>query len=238
MTDEHVTDATGVFAELGRIKLSETDLDGVLDRIAELTKRTIPGAQEASVTLVRGEGAYTAAFTGETALALDESQYETGHGPCLAASIAGDTLSLPDMSQEARWPDFARRALDVGVHSSLSVGLPVHDDVTGGLNIYGAETGAFDDKAVELAQALSGYAAVALANAHLYDTKASLARDMQAAMRSRAVIEQAKGIVMGARRCGPDEAFTILIRLSQDTNRKLRDVAASLVDNVQHVPQR
>jgi AmiR/NasT family two-component response regulator len=71
---------------------------------------------------------------------------------------------------------------------------------------------------------------VALANAHLYDSTATLARHMQTAMESRAVIEQAKGIVMGERRCTAEEAFAVLVKVSQDSNRKLRDVAAALVE--------
>lgn len=66
-------------------------------------------------------------------------------------------------------------------------------------------------------------------NAHLYDATASLAQHMQAAMEHRAVIEQAKGILIGERHCTPDEAFAILAKLSQDTNTKLRDVASALV---------
>jgi AmiR/NasT family two-component response regulator len=84
-----------------------------------------------------------------------------------------------------------------------------------------------------MAQTFSAYAAVALANAHLYDTTATLAQHMQAAMQHRAVIEQAKGILIAGRGCSPEEAFTILRKLSQDTNRKLRDVAAALVDQAQ-----
>ncbi|WP_203753575.1 ANTAR domain-containing protein [Actinoplanes cyaneus] len=231
-------DPADAFAELGRIKLGETDLGGVLGKIADSAKRTIPGAAEVTVTLVRAGGPHTAACTGETALALDESQYEQGHGPCLAASAGAVTLSLPDMANESRWPEFARRAQEAGMRSSLSVGLPVHEDVTGALNIYSTRTRAFDDEAIELAQTFSGYAAVTLANAHLYDTKASLAQHMQVAMRSRAVIEQAKGILMGGRHCSADEAFTILTKLSQDTNRKLRDVAAALVESVQQPRRR
>ena len=70
---------------------------------------------------------------------------------------------------------------------------------------------------------------MALANAHLYESTATLARQMQEAMRSRAVIEQAKGIIMGQRRCSAEEAFTLLAKLSQDSNRKLREVAEALV---------
>jgi GAF domain-containing protein len=223
-------DPTVAFAELGRTKLSEIDVDGLLQKVSGLARRSIPGAEEVSVTLVRGRDARTAAFTGELARSLDGYQYDHGGGPCLDAAASTATLSLPDMAAETRWPAFAAYAVEHGVLSSLSIGLPVHEAVTGALNVYASRPGAFDDAAVVLAQTFSGYAAVALANAHLYDATATLAQHMQAAMESRAVIEQAKGIIMGDRRCTADEAFRILSRLSQDTNRKLRDVAAALVD--------
>ncbi len=119
--------------------------------------------------------------------------------------------------------------MSVGCHSSLSIGLPVQEQVAGALNVYAAKPHAFDDDAIGVAETFAGYAAVALSNAHLYDTTARLAQHLQRAMESRAVIEQAKGVIMAGRRCGPDEAFRILVKLSQDSNRKLRDVAAALV---------
>ncbi|MET8147812.1 GAF and ANTAR domain-containing protein [Actinoplanes sp. NPDC049668] len=217
------------FAELSLINLSDTDLEGVLHRVAELAKRAVAAVDEASVTLIRVRNAHTAAFTGNLALSLDERQYEGG-GPCLQAAATAATLSVPDLTREQRWPAYVRQALKAGIHSSLSIGLPVHDDVTGALNLYARRPGVFDDEAVVLATTFSGYAAVALANAHAYDATAALARQLRDAMVHRAIIEQAKGIVMADRRCGPDEAFSILSRLSQDTNRKLRDVAAALVE--------
>ncbi|HLL66715.1 MAG TPA: GAF and ANTAR domain-containing protein [Micromonosporaceae bacterium] len=236
MTAQDRMDPTEAFAELGRIKLADTDLDGVLGRIAELAKRSLPGAREVSVTLVGGKGARTAAYTGNLALVLDEWQYEGGHGPCLEAAATTATLPISDMTAEDRWSDWTRRAADAGARSSLSVGLPVHEAVTGALNIYSTEPNAFDEPTIVLAQTFAGYAAVALANAHLYDATATLAKHMQAAMDSRAVIEQAKGIVMSQRHCTADEAFRFLTRASQDTNRKLRDVAAELVNGVQTPP--
>jgi GAF domain-containing protein len=229
MTDSQPLEPADAFGRLGRIKLGETDLKGVLDEVAHLAKRTIPGADEVSVTLVSGKDARTAACTGEPALTLDEWQYGKGYGPCIDASATPATLSLPDMATEQRWADWAAQAMESGVHSSLSIGLPIHDQVTGALNVYATKPEAFDSDAIVLGQTFAGYAAVALANAHLYDAQANLAQQMQAAMQSRAVIEQAKGIVMGSRHCTPDEAFAILTRISQDTNRKLRDVAAALV---------
>jgi GAF domain-containing protein len=229
MTDSQPLDPMDAFGRLGRIKLADTDLKGVLDEVAHLAKHTIPGAEEVSVTLVDKKDAYTAAYTGQLALGLDELQYGKGYGPCLDASATATTLSLPDMDTDDRWPDWAARAAEAGARSSLSIGLPMHGQITGALNVYATEPEAFDEDAVILGQTFAGYAAVALTNAHLYDAQATLARQMQAAMQNRAVIEQAKGILMGGRHCTAEEAFAILTRLSQDTNRKLRDVATALV---------
>jgi GAF domain-containing protein len=231
-------DPTEAFAALGRIKLSETDLPGVLKKISELAQRTIPGAEEVSVTLVRGTGAHTAAYTGDIALTLDERQYKQGRGPCLDAAQAAAVVSVPDTGTDDRWPDWGARARAAGVCSSLSIGLPIQEAVVGALNIYGTKPDAFDDDAITLAQTFASYAAVAMANAHLYDTTATLAHHMQTAMESRAVIEQAKGIVMAERRCTAEEAFSILVKVSQHTNRKLREVATVLVDQAANPPQR
>jgi GAF domain-containing protein len=233
MTDSQPMDPSEAFARLGQIKFSETDLEGVLIQISDLAKQTLPGPAEVSVTLVGADGAHTAAYTGKVALGVDELQYEHGHGPCLTAAAANITVSVPDMAGESRWPDWAARAIDAGVHSSLSIGLPLHENVTGALNVYATRPEAFDDDAVILAETFAGYAAVAMANAHSYDATSTLAQHMQAAMASRAVIEQAKGIIMAERRCPADDAFSILSKLSQDSNRKLRDVAAALVAEAQ-----
>ena len=133
------------------------------------------------------------------------------------------------MAAETRWPGFARRALDAGIRSSVSVPLPLQQAVTGALNIYAAQPAAFDQDAIELARTFAGYAAVAIANAHLYQSTATLAEHMRRAMETRAVIEQAKGILIAQRHCTPEQAFELLTRLSQATHRKLRDCAADLV---------
>ena len=229
MTDTARMEPAEAFALLGRIKLADIDLDGVLALIADLANRTIPGAAAVSVTLVRDTTAFTTSSTSDLARELDEAQYDSGRGPCLDASAANTTFSVPDVAGDARWPQWAAQAVKHGVHSSLAIGLPIQEAVCGALNIYALEPSAFDEDAIVVAQTFAGYAAVALANVHLYDVTASLAQHLQAAMESRAFIEQAKGIIMGERRCTPDEAFRILAKVSQDSNRKVRDVASALV---------
>jgi GAF domain-containing protein len=236
MTHPEPMDPHEAFAELGRIRLADIDIDTLLDKIAQLAKRSIPGATEVSVTLLHRDIPQTAAFTGKLAKDLDEKQYDRGYGPCLDAAETTSSLLVPDTGSEQRWPGWAAVAAEAGAHSSLSVGLPVHERVTGALNIYAATTKAFGDEAIAIAQTFAGFAAVGLANFHLYETQATLAGHMQKAMENRAVIEQAKGILMGQRRCTPEQAFAILTKLSQDTNRKLRDVATALVAEA-HTPQ-
>lgn len=222
-------DPVDAFGELGRIKLADTDLQGVLARIAMLTKATIVGADEVSVTLLDGRGAHTAAFTGPLALVLDEQQYAGNAGPCLSAAANGETYHVPDLTLEDRWPQWTAGALQAGIRSSLAIGLPIHESVNGAFNAYSTQLGTFDTDTILLANTFVGYAVVAMANAHLYNTNVTLARHLQLALDNRAVIEQAKGIIMSERRCTGAEAFTILAKLSQDSNRKLREVATALV---------
>lgn len=223
-------DPQEALSQLARIRLADTDLAGVLTRVAELAKASMSGAEDVSVTLIRKGQPYTAAFTGAMAIDLDETQYQEHQGPCLQAAADSSTIHVPYMAVESRWPEYAPKAVSRGTYSSLSIGMPMQADVSGALNIYGSKPDAFDDTQIALGNTFAGFAAVALANANLHDTTTALARQMRDAMEGRAVIEQAKGIIMGERRCTAEEAFAILARLSQDTNRRLRDVAAAMVD--------
>ena len=218
------------FSELGRITLADHTLESVMEKIATLAKRTVPGADEVSVTLVEGGRASTVAFTGQLAVDMDESQYERGYGPCLDCIEGGEPLRVVDMREDGRWPAWTAEAARSGVGSSLSMPVPLQREVGAAVNIYSRQHGAFDAEDMEVASTFAAYAGVALANMHLYQAQSRLAEDLQRAMKSRAVIEQAKGILMGARRCTAEQAFDLMIGMSQHSNRKLRDVAQALVD--------
>ena len=217
------------FLRLGRLDLASTPLGRVLQQVAELARDTVPGADEVSVTLLDGEEARTAGFTGPLAAQLDERQYARGFGPCMDAALGGEVVSLPDLGLDQRYPDFSAVAVRHGVRSSLSVGMPVPQRQLGGLNIYARVPHAFDEESVTLARAFAEYAAVALLNASLLESREALARQLERAMASRAVIEQAKGIIMARTGCSAEEAFAVLARRSQNANRKLHDLAAEVV---------
>jgi GAF domain-containing protein len=221
------------FGELdGLVQSASSSLTSVLDTLVDLAKRALLPVSEVSITLVRGQDPFTAAFSGQPALDLDERQYEQGHGPCLDAASAGEIIQIPDMARETRWPEFAESARAAGVRSSLSVSLPVQRQLTGALNLYGDEPDSFDARAVDLAKRFADHAAVAVATTQLYESTAVLAQQMKEAMDSRATIEQAKGIIMGDRQCSPTEAFEALVKLSQESHIKLRELAGRLVAHV------
>jgi GAF domain-containing protein len=225
------TDPIVAFAELGRIRFSETTMDDVLNRAAALARGSLGIGAEVSITLVLNHGPYTAAYTGDLALHLDELQYEQQSGPCLEAAARKAAVLVPDTATDERWAGWAHRAAEAGSGSVLSVGMEILDSVGGALNIYGRQPRAFDDQLAASARTFGGYAAAVLANAQEYHTATGLARHLQTAMETRAVIEQAKGIVMSERRCTAEEAFAVLTRASQNSNRKLREVAAALVES-------
>ena len=221
-----------VLAELLGIRFGDSSLDELLGRYVEAAKAGIPGIEEASVTLVRRDKLWTACYTGELALAADEMQYERGYGPCVDAAISGQLMRVPDMREETRWPDYAAAVVKEGVLSSVSVPLPIQIDLTGALNTYSRSPGVTEET-VEAAQEVASHIAVAIGNAISYTDSARLAADMQAAMASRSVIEQAKGAIMAQNRCTPEKAFEILRVASMGRNLKLRELAEDLVARLQ-----
>jgi GAF domain-containing protein len=220
------------FVELGRLDLSALPLSEVLSRVAALARSTVPGASEVSVSLIEGESARSVAFTGRLAVDLDERQYDRGFGPCIHAALSGDTIYIVDTETDDRYREFGAIAARAGVGSTLSVGMPVPQRVVGGLNFYATATSAFDEGAIELARAFADYSAVALVNASLVESKTTLAAHLERAMASRAIIEQAKGIIMARSGEDADAAFAELVRRSQHANRKLNQIAADLVAGV------
>jgi GAF domain-containing protein len=214
------------------VRLGDAPLSELLQRFTDIAKDNVPGADEVSITLVRGDKPFTAAYTGQLALDADEMQYERGYGPCIDAGLSGVVLGIEDMRRETRWPDYAASVVPRGVLSSLSIPLPVQTDVIGALNCYARVPSAFPDESHEFGLQLAGHVGVAVANAVTYTEAAQLAENLQTAMVSRAVIEQAKGIIMAQNRCDAEAAFEILRRASMGRNVKLREVAAGLVAGV------
>lgn len=223
--------AVQALERLGSLSLRQVSMDELLQTIADLTKTVMPGNPEASVTLLVKDHPTTVASTGELATDLDEAQYDRGHGPCLHAARTGELTEIADMRTDSRWPDYTPRAAERGALSSLSVPLGIDEDeqVTGAINIYAREPNAFDQASRTAATRFGPYAAVAAGNLHAYQGARDRADNLQAALVTRGVIDQAKGILMDRHKLTADQAFQVLAQMSMKTNRKLHAVADELV---------
>ena len=225
-------DPMHAFAELALITVDTAPAEQTLRRVTEMTKQTLPGVEDVSLTLIEHGQPRTVVFTGQLAVDLDERQYELGFGPCLDAARTGQTIVVDDTS-EGPYGEFAQMAGVAGVRHTLSVGMPIAARSIGGLNIYLTADAPLSRAFLEYAEVFTSYAAVAVNNVASYARTAAEVTQLRTAMESRAAIEQAKGIVMARDHCTPDEAFDILRRISQNSNAKLHDIARAVVDAAQ-----
>jgi hypothetical protein len=208
---------------------AEQRLNRLLNMILESAVEAL-GFEAATVSARHGRNYATVAATGQRFIALDDAQYESGQGPCLKAMDAIESVAVADVSADDRWTHFSNTAANLGIHSTLSIHLPVDAaDVAASLNLYSRQPMELGDAQVRTALPYAEQLAAAILSVDAYRSAARLARDMAEAMRSRAVIEQAKGILMADQRISAEEAFQQLTKLSQRTNTKLRDVALRLV---------
>ena len=214
---------------LRRFLAGDDDLGAMHTKIALIATETVPGCDIASITMLRAGKPTTVAFTGKAALLLDETQYKVGDGPCLAA-IRHRGLEHVSTVSDDRWPAFASAASDHGVLATMSIPLGNDEAVMGALNLYSETEAEYDAAARDVACGFADQLGVAVASVTLHSEGYELAQQLQQAMESRAVIEQAKGILMAVQRCSPDAAFEILVRASQNQNRKLRAIASEIVE--------
>lgn len=208
--------------DLARLLQQEDRVEGTVEAIVHAAVGTIAGADHASISSVsrRGE-VLTRAATDDLPRAVDLMQYETGEGPCLDTLWDQRTARLPDLNDESRWPVFTARARELGVGSMLAVRLHVQEDDLGVLNLFGDRAHAFTDDSEHTALLFAAHAAVAMAGAQAQ-------AQLREAMTTRDLIGQAKGILMERFKLTGEQAFLLLVRASQTSNRKLHDIAEEL----------
>ena len=209
---------------------AEVRLNRLLNLILEAAVEAL-GFDAATVSARHGDDLATIAATDQRVIPLDDAQYETGEGPCLQVLDQEDPIMLEDASVSGdQWEHFSRTAADLGIYSTLSMHLPVDSgELAASLNLYSKQHLDLGDQHITAAVPYAQQLAAAITSVDAHRSTATLARDLAEAMRSRAVIEQAKGILMSDHRIDEDQAFQRLVDLSTHANTKLRDVARRLV---------
>jgi GAF domain-containing protein len=221
-------EAVDALTALAGVVLTQSDLGATLVEICRIASRAVPGGDGTSITTIQ-RGQPTALGDGEWSRGLDELQYVEHEGPCLDAFRTGNAFRIRDLAAEPRWPSYVPRAVQLGARSMMSLPLAAEGSLIGALNVYSRTPDAFDAEAAAIADIIAAHAGLASQVSVAYFGHRALAEQLSEAMQSRAVIEQAKGVIMATSHCDPDEAFNTLVRSSQSTHRKLRDIAEVIV---------
>jgi GAF domain-containing protein len=225
-------DLVAAFTRLQSLTLNSPRVGQFLSELTALAPQVGGPPLSCGVT-VRGEhDPYTVASSDDFANEVDEVQYNHGEGPCLESLRTGAVVYVQEMHTELRWPGYRDHATAAGVRSSLSLPLAVAGVVIGALNMYSTQPNAFDERLRQQLAMFAAQAAAALAMVLRQARQDQTATQLEQALASRTTIDQAMGILMAQQRCTADEAFALLRAHSQNSNRKIRDVAADLIHRV------
>ena len=225
-------DLDGVLAQMGVLLLSAETVGAALRLVTELAAATVPGSVGAGVSVMDDRGKRSAAASDELVLQADALQYEFDSGPCLTAWRDQVLVRVDDVSVESRWPQWTAAVGRLGVASVLSTPLVAGPDSMGAIKVYGTQAGVFDAHARRVLQLFAQQAAILLATTRSRIEARQLTAQLTAALQSRDLIGQAKGILMAQGAADGDAAFAMLASASQRSNTKLSEVAGLLVESV------
>jgi len=221
---------TEAFVTLADTLVSDYDVVDLLQNLVDTSARLLD-AKAAGLLLAddHGELATVASTTEETRL-VELMQLHTGMGPCVEAFETGTVLEIDDIAATAdRWPVFATGALDQRFHAVLAVPMRLRAETIGTLNLFREAPGRFDPADVVVARGLADIATIGILHERAVRESDIARAQLQHALNSRVVIEQAKGVIAQVRGVGMDDAFRVLREYSRNNNLALRDVADLVV---------
>ena len=216
-------------AEVARLLKEDEVADETLRRLTDLGTGLVPGATAAAVTIAMDHGALTFAASDPRLDDLHDLQFEGSAGPVVETLGHNEPRRIDDMAAEPRWPTFCQAAAAAGFGSLLALPLRTDQRPAGAVALYGDAPGVFRGAAHDIALLFAALGGTAVRNASLYRACRRMVDDLQAALESRAVIEQAKGILQAELGISPAEAFRLLSLHSQNTNQRVRMIASRLV---------
>ena len=235
MTESREREIIRAFVDLSNELVDDYDVVDVLSQLTVHCARLIDAAS-AGLLLADGRGVlHLAATSSERTHHLEIFQLQRDEGPCLDCFHTGQAVLVPDLAEEDRWPQFCQAAREVGFRSVHAMPMRLTGNVLGALGLFGEEPGALEDDDLALAQALLHVASVAIVNERSATDRATINSQLQRALTSRIVVEQAKGVLAHAGGLSMDDAFAVLRRYARDHGSKLSVTASQVVDReLQH----
>jgi transcriptional regulator with GAF, ATPase, and Fis domain len=227
-----------VFVEVADTLVDEFDL---IEFLQMLTNRVAALVDDATVGLLiadhRGWLHFMAASDESTKL-LELYQLQQQEGPCLDAFRTGQPVINTDLrAAESQWPQFAPHAVAAGYRSVHAFPLRLRAEAVGAMGVFGAKVGDLDDTDVQIVQALTDVAAIGLLQQRAIGRGEILTEQLQGALNSRIVIEQAKGAIAETHHVSVDEAFELMRAYARRTSRRLGEVAHLAVSDPTSLPE-
>lgn len=221
-------DLTTAYGKLYQLILEGVDVIDFLRQVSMLAGTIVPRSH-CGITLQRGEETVTVTDDDEVYLWIDERQHLLEGGPCLEAMQMRQRVEVPDMTVEQRWGSYPEGALANGVLSVVALPLVVDGHSVGAISLFGDSSRAFADLDISRAQDFAQQVATGLAIFLRQSSWLTLDAQLHEAVRVRAVIDQAIGVLMHAHKLAAREAFEMLRSASQSSNRKVSLIAADVI---------
>jgi GAF domain-containing protein len=232
MTDVQLAD---VFVEMADTLVDDFD---VIDFLHVLTERCVQllGVSAAGLLLTDGQDTLqVVAASSERTRLLELFQLQTDQGPCVDCFRTGQPVSVADLPSAGRWPRFAAAAADVGFTAVHALPMRLRTEVIGALNFFDTDPGALDAGKLRVGQALADVATIGLLQHRAISQRDALTEQLQTALNSRVLIEQAKGMVAERLHLDLAEAFTLIRGSARSHNRRLSDLAQAIVDGSEQI---
>ncbi len=220
------------------VELADTLVAGydLMDFLHTLTERCVEllDVNAAGLLLADGRGALRlVAASTEQARVAELLQIQNDEGPCLDSYRTGQPVIVSDMRADEmvrRWPRFAPAALEMGFAGVHAIPMRLRDQVIGTMNLFRGEPNGLNPAVARAARALVDVATIGILQERAVRQQELVAGQLQAALNSRVMIEQAKGILAERLRLTPDQAFILLRRYARDHNRPLTELVGDVIN--------
>ncbi|GAA0711524.1 GAF and ANTAR domain-containing protein [Dactylosporangium roseum] len=222
------------------VEMADTLVDDfdVIDFLQVLTERCVQLLDVSAAGILLTDQQATlqlVAASSERTRLLELFQLQTDQGPCVDCFNSGQPVSVPDIRSAGRWPRFTAAAAEVGFVSVHAMPMRLRADVIGALNLFGVEPGTLDAGKLRAGKALADVATIGLLQQRAIRYRDTLTDQLQTALNSRVLIEQAKGVLAERLHVGLDQAFALLRGAARNRNRNLSELALAIVDGTDQI---
>ncbi len=218
-------------SEFAGVLISQYEVHAVLESLTDRV-RDVLDLVGSAVSLARGDRLEFDSACGSDVAEIERTQERTQVGPCITAFRTGQTIAVADLTREHdRWPDYAATAARADIAAVASLPMRLGEQTVGALNLYALGTRSWPEDELAAAQVMADMATVYLINADRHDQQVALNNQLQIALDSRVIIEQAKGVLAARKKITPEAAFERLRSHARSHRARLRSVAEAVVDN-------